>query len=203
VNGNGAPQQQQQPSMGGGMMPQQQQQPAGGFSHYGGPPPMSGGGGGGSHYGSGGGDELVFNIDNAVVGVVIGRGGENIQRIQRDFQISIQITKAQDLPPGSTTRPVTLKGEPGAIAAAKAEIDNMLDQRNTMGAAAGLIVAGSGSHYGGGGGGAGIYGQPQSTLTMAIPNDRVSLLLLLLCTIATTTVHHHMHLSLRNAVHHL
>jgi KH domain len=185
VNGNGAPQQQQQPSMGGGMMPQQQQQPAGGFSHYGGPPPMSGGGGG--HYGSGGGDELVFNIDNAVVGVVIGRGGENIQRIQRDFNISIQITKAQDLPPGSTTRPVTLKGEPGAIAAAKAEIDNMLDQRNTMGAAAGLIVAGSGSHYGSGG--ASIYGgQPQSTLTMAIPNDRVSLFfsVSLLCIITAT-----------------
>jgi KH domain len=169
--GNGAPQ--QQPSM----MPQQQQggMPAGGFSHYGGPPPMSGGGGGG-HYGSGGADEIVFDIDNAVVGVVIGRGGENIQRIQRDFGISIQITKAQDLPPGSSTRPVTLKGDPSAIAAAKAEIDKMLDQRNAMGGAPGLITVGGG-HYGSGGGpgaGAGPYGPSVTTISMAIPNDRVS-----------------------------
>ena len=59
---------------------------------------MGGGGGmmGSSPYGgggAGGGDEMVFEIPNAVVGVVIGRGGENIQRIQRDYGISIQITK--------------------------------------------------------------------------------------------------------------
>ena len=130
----------------------------------------------GGHYGSGGADEIVFDIDNAVVGVVIGRGGENIQRIQRDFGISIQITKAQDLPPGSSTRPVTLKGDPSAIAAAKAEIDKMLDQRNAMGGAPGLITVGGG-HYGSGGGpgaGAGPYGPSVTTISMAIPNDRVS-----------------------------
>eukprot|EP00611_Tribonema_gayanum_P018388 TRINITY_DN31492_c0_g1_i1.p1 TRINITY_DN31492_c0_g1~~TRINITY_DN31492_c0_g1_i1.p1 ORF type:complete len:376 (-),score=51.66 TRINITY_DN31492_c0_g1_i1:188-1288(-) len=39
----------------------------------------------------GGVDEAAFEIPNAMVGVVIGRGGENIQRIQREFGVNIQV----------------------------------------------------------------------------------------------------------------
>ena len=133
---------------GGNMMPY-----GGGMQQQG---PYGGGGGGMGQYGSGGGgpDEMVFEIGNAVVGVVIGRGGENIQRIQRDYNVSIQIAKSNELPPGATMRPVTLKGSPQAMQAARAEIDNMLAERNSGPGGGG----GYGGHMGGGGGHMGMGG---------------------------------------------
>ncbi|KAG5178352.1 hypothetical protein JKP88DRAFT_270499 [Tribonema minus] len=138
-------------------------------------------------------DEMHFEIPNEMVGVVIGRGGENIQKIQREYGVNIQIAKAQDVRPGATTRPVTLKGPKHSLVPAKAEVDKLIMERQagfapTLGG--GMPSMGGGMHapnmgqYGSGmggggmGGGGGMYGPgPREQVTMPIPNDKVGLVI--------------------------
>ncbi|KAG5190694.1 hypothetical protein JKP88DRAFT_266825, partial [Tribonema minus] len=126
----------------------------------------------------GGVDEAAFEIPNAMVGVVIGRGGENIQRIQREFGVNIQIAKSTDIPPGAVARPITLKGPPQALAAAKAEVMNLINDRQQqqqqhMGGGGG---GQQGTYGGGGNAGLGSY-SANETITMTIPNDKVGLVI--------------------------
>jgi far upstream element-binding protein len=67
----------------------------------------SGGGGGGGHYGSGGGGQygqyggqseeggyqVEMRVPNGMVGLIIGKGGENIQRMQNQTGAHVQIAK--------------------------------------------------------------------------------------------------------------
>ena len=57
-----------------------------------------------------------FPIPDQLVGLVIGRGGENIQRVQSQTTCEIQVLPASD---GSNDRPCTLTGAPEAVAEAK------------------------------------------------------------------------------------
>lgn len=57
-----------------------------------------------------------FPIPDQLVGLVIGRGGENIQRVQSQTNCEIQVLPTSD---GSNDRPCTLTGAPEAVAEAK------------------------------------------------------------------------------------
>ena len=144
----------------------------GGGAYYG--PGISGGmmGGGqrgaGLGFGGGGGDEElteIVQVPSQHVGSIIGRGGETIQLIQRNSGCHVQVAKESDVAPGSATRPVTIRGSPQAVAAAKAEIDKVLAekaqqfQQRSMGGGMGI----------GGGGGASV--------TIKVPNAQVGLVI--------------------------
>ncbi|CAM9255361.1 unnamed protein product, partial [Chrysoparadoxa australica] len=81
---------------------------SGAGGHYG--PPAGGYMGAGAAGGGGPEEEMPLSIPNSMVGVLIGKGGENVQRMQREFGIKIEISKAEDMAPGQEERPVTLKG---------------------------------------------------------------------------------------------
>lgn len=130
-------------------------------------------------------DEMHFEIPNEMVGVVIGRGGENIQKIQREYGVNIQIAKSNEMPYGAAMRPVTLKGPKQSLLPAKLDVDKLIAERQAgftptptgptpgasmygpPGGAPGMGMAG-GANAGGGG----AYG-PRESMTMAVPNDKV------------------------------
>lgn len=86
--------------------------------------------------------EEIFVPDN-MVGLLIGRGGENITRMQQEASCKIQMSQDNQ---GGQTRLCTLTGTPEAIIAAKAQINNV------------IANDGRGNRMGGGGGGGGMGG---------------------------------------------
>merc|ERR1719370_677189 len=66
--------------------------------------------------------EQIYVPDN-MVGLLIGRGGENITRMQQNSQCKIQMSQDSQ---GQPTRLCTLTGPPEAINAAKAQINNVI-----------------------------------------------------------------------------
>jgi far upstream element-binding protein len=149
-------------------------------SHYG---PGSGGGGGGGQpqmlgasatYGhQGGSDEVheTINVPNALVGSLIGRGGETIQSIQRNSGCHVQIGRAEDQPPSAMERPVSLRGNPEAVQRAKQEIDRVLSEKQQQNNQQQMSQS---SMYGPGGGGGGGGG---NSLSIKVPNMQVGLII--------------------------
>merc|ERR1719391_858496 len=88
--------------------------------------------------------EEIFVPDN-MVGLLIGRGGENITRMQQEASCKIQMSQDNQ---GGTTRLCTLTGTPEAIQAAKAQINAV------------IANDGRGNRNMGGGGGGGMGGGP-------------------------------------------
>merc|ERR1719391_1075204 len=88
--------------------------------------------------------EEIFVLDN-MVGLLIGRGGENITRMQQEASCKIQMSQDNQ---GGTTRLCTLTGTPDAIQAAKAQINAV------------IANDGRGNRNMGGGGGGGMGGGP-------------------------------------------
>lgn len=152
------------------------------------------GSGGGPDYGTagaygpgGGGDdyEVEMAVPSKMVGLIIGRGGQNIQTMQRDHNITIQIASQSDVPPGSETRPVKLKGGRQSVEQCRSQINQIIsDRENELtggfipGGVGGGDGAGGGAHYGPGrdadGGGAGGH---QATNHLTIPDDKVGLVI--------------------------
>ncbi len=175
------------------------------------------GGGGvdeGGHYGPGGvGDvgsnpglglvhEVTFEVPNQVVGSIIGRGGETIQKIQAQYGINVQVAKAVDVAAGASTRPITLKGPQEAVELAKGDIELLVQDRLSVAAQyatgqgggvgggggggitnVGQSTYGPGNTAGGGGGGGGgatstLLPQPGSMLiSRTVPNDKIGLII--------------------------
>merc|ERR1719471_353360 len=92
--------------------------------------------------------EQIYVPDN-MVGLLIGRGGENITRMQQESQCKIQMSQDNQ---GQPTRLCTLTGPPEAISAAKAQINAVIanDGRGNRG---GMGGGGGGGGMGGGAGG--------------------------------------------------
>lgn len=115
-----------------------------------GPGYSSGGHGGGSSSGSSGGpgvgssNEKMY-VPNALVGTIIGRGGEVIKRLQALTGARIQISKEDD----EADREIVLVGRPDQTAYAKEEIERLLREKET-----------SGGPPGGGRGGRHSFGPP-------------------------------------------
>ena len=126
-----------------------------------------GGGGGGEEY------QIELRVPNPMVGLVIGKGGENIQKMQSQTGVHVQIAKEQDMRPGETLRSIILKGPPDAVAECKRMIDDIISSRQ--------------QNPPSGGGGGGGYGAPKVhvvrdldqafILKVSVPNDKVGVII--------------------------
>lgn len=106
-----------------------------------------------------------YKIPDKLVGLVIGRGGEQIKRLQQDSQCKIRIASESD---GTPERSCTLTGSQEAIEQARQMLDQVVQRglsrennyqnRNNNGGAGGNGGGYRNNNYGGGGaGGAGGY----------------------------------------------
>jgi far upstream element-binding protein len=117
-----------------------------------------GGGGGGDtdgHYGSGGGGggdtaggadwmQEEVQVPTSVIGFIIGRGGENISRMQirTGAKIQIQQNNPSELQPGQTHRTISLSGKADAIAQVKEWIDKVVLEKSGCGGSGGAGTGG-------------------------------------------------------------
>lgn len=79
---------------------------------------------------SGGGTEpyqIELRVPNNMVGLIIGKGGENIVRIQTQLGVNAQIAKEHEMLPGETLRSIVLKGSPANVSEAKSRIDDIIN----------------------------------------------------------------------------
>ena len=86
-----------------------------------------------------GGDEyqIELRVPNPMVGLVIGKGGEQIQRIQSQTGVHLQIAREQDMLPGETLRSIILKGKQSAVTECKRMIDEIINNRQQQNASIG------------------------------------------------------------------
>ena len=71
------------------------------------------------------GHQQVIQCPPAIVGRIIGKGGETIRLIQSKFAVHVDI-RQQGLPAGEP-RPITITGSADSVAAAAAEIEKLID----------------------------------------------------------------------------
>lgn len=116
--------------------------------------------------------QVEMAVPNKMVGLIIGRGGQNIQAMQRDYQITIQIASQSDVPPGSETRPVKLKGTRNSVEQARNQINQIIADRESELTSGGGGYGPGGAHYGPGG-----RDGPQATNHLTIPDDKVGLVI--------------------------
>lgn len=143
----------------------------------------SGGMGMGMSMGGGapGGDS--FGVPNALVGYVIGKGGENIRDVQARTGTHVQIQREQDMMVGAQERLVTVSGPPAAVATAKQLILQMVEARKSEIARPGAPGGGGGSMGASGanamGMGADASGgsNPVVTIHIPIPDAKVGLII--------------------------
>jgi far upstream element-binding protein len=82
-----------------------------------------------SHYGPAGSDyQIELRVPNHLVGLIIGRGGENIVKIQTQLQVNCQIAKEHEMKPGDTLRSIVVKGPKDGVEEAKVRIDDIIFQ---------------------------------------------------------------------------
>lgn len=112
--------------------------------------------------------QVEMAVPNKMVGLIIGKGGQNIQAMQRDHQITIQIASQNDVPSRSETRPVKLKGALNSVEAARNQINQIIADRENEITSGGF----GGAHYGPGG-----RDGPQATNHLTIPDDKVGLVI--------------------------
>ncbi|KAK9712429.1 hypothetical protein K7432_007147 [Basidiobolus ranarum] len=121
---------------------------------------------GGSSYGSGGGGaSSEFSIPNSMVGLVIGRGGESLKRIERAHGVKVQFS--QDQAPSDPERKVTVLGSSDDVEKAKEMIIQIIEEAKASRAAGG----------GGGYGNRHASVPGQNTVYVNVPNNKVGLVI--------------------------
>ncbi|XP_030761086.1 far upstream element-binding protein 3 [Sitophilus oryzae] len=83
------------------------------------------GGDGYSDYGGGGGGDFEVLVPKAAVGVVIGKGGDMIKKIQAETGCRVQFQQARDEGPGD--RRCSLNGNPKQVDHARQRIEELID----------------------------------------------------------------------------
>ncbi|XP_043208493.1 far upstream element-binding protein 2-like isoform X3 [Amphibalanus amphitrite] len=164
------------PPMGGGGAPPMGAGPPMGMGGGGVPPMGMGGMAGIPNMGLGGVETEEIKIPDRMVGLIIGRGGESISRLQTESGAKIQMSpQSMD---GSVERTCTLTGSRPAIERAKELIDAIVASRANE---TGRDRMGMGGGVGGGGGPrlSDMMGeQPgQSTSEMMVPSSKVGLII--------------------------
>ncbi|XP_056647054.1 far upstream element-binding protein 1 isoform X3 [Diorhabda carinulata] len=104
-------------------------------------------------YGSGGGDSIEVLVPRTAVGVVIGKGGDMIKKIQSETGAKVQFQQARDEGPGD--RRCFLSGNSKQVEMARQRIDELIDsvlQRDNGGDGMGGGPMGGGMRGGRGGG---------------------------------------------------
>lgn len=139
-------------------------QPSGGRSNYNNNRDSMGGGGGGGGGHTGGGDQQEIFVPKAAVGVVIGKGGDMIKKIQNETGCRLQFLQTKGDGPGD--RRCIVQGTKDQVEDGKRMIEDLIEsvlRRNGEGGGGGGGRGGNGDMYGngGGGGGGGGYGQSQ------------------------------------------
>lgn len=101
----------------------------------------------GDIYGPGGGQDgyqVEIRVPNNMVGLVIGKGGDNILRIQTQLSVHVQIAKEGDMKPGETLRSIIVKGDQANVTEAKSRIDdiinNHLAKQNPSSASSSIVL---------------------------------------------------------------
>ena len=97
-----------------------------GFAGRGGPP--RGGGGMGAPGGGGDGGMFEMNVPGHKVGLIIGRGGKTVKQLQE--RSGAKITIIQDSPKVAHEKPLRIKGDPGAVEAAKELVTEILNRND-------------------------------------------------------------------------
>lgn len=69
---------------------------------------------------------VVIHIPNDTIGLLIGKDGRTIQRLQERTGARIQVTRDDDTNTGSPTRPVTITGPRYITYLARQEILNLI-----------------------------------------------------------------------------
>ncbi len=119
-----------------------------------------------------------MKIPSSMVGLVIGRGGENIQKLTAKTGCFVQVSKETE--PGEQTRVVSIKGPTKeGVAEALKMIQEQVDeaQQERSRPRPGPGGGGGGGHYGGGGGSTGSDYGFAATLTVQVPSEKVGLII--------------------------
>ncbi|KAK3846604.1 MAG: hypothetical protein J3R72DRAFT_433106 [Linnemannia gamsii] len=120
-----------------------------------------------------------MGVPGNLVGLIIGRGGENLKRIERETGCKVQFS--QDGGPNDRERFVNIVGQPAGIADARRQIQEIITSSQT-----GERPGGYGGFSGGGGGGGGgnygmgggdSYGRGGNSSTIQIPSTKVGLVI--------------------------
>lgn len=72
---------------------------------------------------------LEILVPNNMVGLVIGKGGDNILRIQSQLNVQSHIAKESEMKPGETMRSIVLKGEINNVKEARKRIEEIVANR--------------------------------------------------------------------------
>ncbi|KAF9903841.1 hypothetical protein EC991_003252 [Linnemannia zychae] len=115
-----------------------------------------------------------MGVPGNLVGLIIGRGGENLKRIERETGCKVQFS--QDGGPNDRERFVNIVGQPAGIADARRQIQEIITSSQTGERPGGYGGYGGGGNYGMGGGG-GDYGRGGNSSTIQIPSTKVGLVI--------------------------
>jgi len=128
----------------------------------------------------------VVQCPNNLVGKLIGRGGDTIQRLQAESGARMIVAKENEMKPGDTLRDVVCRGEEKAVAslvrAVEALIQEQLNANDRFGSGIGSGANGnsspraSGANAGGGSQQARELDHP-FIMKLAIPNEKVGLVI--------------------------
>ncbi|XP_046671926.1 far upstream element-binding protein 1 isoform X2 [Homalodisca vitripennis] len=105
--------------------------------------------GGGGGPGSGGGDSVEVAVPRAAVGVVIGKGGDMIKKIQGETGARVQFQQGRDDGPGD--RRCLLTGKPEQVEEARQRIEELIDSVLRRDSESGRGGGRGGNRPGGGG----------------------------------------------------
>eukprot|EP01038_Epipyxis_sp_PR26KG_P007599 gene7599-10348_t len=124
-----------------------------------------------SIYGDGGSDsfQIELRVPNNMVGLIIGKGGENILRIQQQLGVNAQIAKENEMLPGETFRRIVLKGIEANVNEAKKRIDDIIQTR--------VNIAGGSSSTTAARGGNGRDLDNPFVVRLPVPNDKVGIII--------------------------
>ncbi|XP_052091444.1 far upstream element-binding protein 1-like isoform X3 [Mytilus californianus] len=117
-----------------------------------------------------------FRVPDKMVGLIIGKGGEQITRLQAETGCKIQIAPDSG---GLPDRPCQLTGSAASIGACKQQMQDIIARGQSGN---GMEMMGGGGGVGGGGGGGsvgngGMYGDMQTVVEMLIPGNKVGLII--------------------------
>ncbi|CAM9462757.1 unnamed protein product [Chrysoparadoxa australica] len=121
---------------------------------------------GGSYAGAGAGTgsevQMCFPVPDSVVGVIIGKGGESLKRLQATHGVAVKIAKAEE---GKEDREMTIKGLESNVAAARAQVDAVINGKRAL-------------QQDGKGAGAPYSSESGAvTLSMKLPDDKIGLII--------------------------
>ena len=113
-----------------------------------------------------------YKVPDRMVGLIIGKGGEQITKLQATSGCKIQINQVSTGP----ERQCTLTGSPDAVAKAKALLQEVINEKTTSG----LNAGGGGGGMGGGGGvmvGNGGGASTPAAVEILVPGNKVGLVI--------------------------